>query len=65
MNLKLFSVATTNLFPATNTTTGGQLITEYNMRCRESVEGPESIEYMQGLRFVHSEKDFALYILRS
>ena len=62
MNLKLFNVATTNLFPATNTTTGGQLITEYNMRCRESVEGPESIEYMQGLSFVHSEKDFALYI---
>lgn len=62
MNLKLFNVATTNLFPATNTTTGGQLITEYNMRCRESVEGPENIEYMQGLSFVHSEKDFALYI---
>lgn len=62
MNLKLFSVATTNLFPATNTTTGGQLVTEYNLRARESVEGPESIQYMQGLSFVHSEQDFALYI---
>ena len=62
MNLKLFNVATTNLFPATNTTTGGQLITEYNMRCRESVEGPENIQYMQGLSFVHSETDYALYI---
>lgn len=62
MNLKLFSVATTNLFPATNTTTGGQLVTEYNLRARESVEGPENIQYMQGLSFVHSEQDFALYI---
>lgn len=62
MNLKLFSVATTNLFPATNTTTGGQLVTEYNLRARESVEGPETIQYMQGLSFVHSEQDFALYI---
>ena len=61
MNLRLFNVATTNLFPATNTTTGGQLVTEYNLRSRESVEGPESIEYMQGLTCVHSEQDFALF----
>ena len=60
MNLKLFNVATTNLFPATNTTTGGQLVTEYNLRSRESVEGFESIKYMHGPSFCHSETDFQL-----
>ena len=58
MNLLKFSVNTTNIFPMTNTTTGGQLLTEYNMRSRESVATTEQVEYYVGQTFVHGEKDF-------
>ncbi len=60
MNLIAFPVGTTNLFPAANTVTGGQLMTEFNLRSRESVETPSSIKYIVGPSFAHSMDDFAL-----
>ena len=37
MNFKTFAVGTTNVFPASNTTEGGQYLSEWNLRSRESV----------------------------
>lgn len=58
MNFRRFNVATTNIFPATNSTKGGQLVTEFNLRSRESVYGAESVQYMYGPSFVRGEADF-------
>ena len=65
MNFIKFSTGTTNIFPLANSTTGGQLMTEYNLRSRESVKvGPidhdNRIQYMVGESFVNSEDDFKL-----
>lgn len=60
MNIKTFSVATTNLFPATNTTNGGQLLTEFNLRAKDAVLGFDKVEYMWGPSFTHSDADFAV-----
>ena len=65
MNVKSFSVAATNLFPATNTTKGGQLVTEFNLRSLNSVSGPESVKYMNGPSFTHSESDYYVSIASS
>lgn len=58
MNVKAFSVASTNLFPATNTTKGGQLLTEFNLRSRDSVNSPESVKYMWGPSYCHAKADY-------
>lgn len=65
MNFIKFSTGATNIFPLANSTTGGQLMTEYNLRSRESVKvGPidhdSRIQYMVGESFVNSEDDFKL-----
>ena len=63
MNLSVFNIATTNVFPAANSNAGGQLTTEFNLRSRESVAvGPadegSSISYFVGPSYVHSQEDF-------
>jgi hypothetical protein len=58
MNFIRFSAATTNIFPIANSTKGGQLVTEFNLRSREGVSTPESVEYMIGPSYVHSSSDF-------
>lgn len=58
MNFIKFNVATTNIFPIANTTNGGQLVTEFNLRTRESVASSENVKYMSGQSFVHSNDDF-------
>lgn len=58
MNLIAFPVGTTNIFPIANSVTGGQLLTEFNMRSRESVETNSEIKYMVGPSFTHSMEDF-------
>lgn len=58
MNLLTFSANTTNCFPMANTTTGGQLVTEFNLRSRESVATDANVQYMIGPSYVHSESDF-------
>jgi len=58
MNIPLFPVAITNVFPMANSTNGGQLATEFNMRSRESVATSPEIEYDVGPTYVHSSRDF-------
>lgn len=58
MNFIKFPVEATNIFPIANTVNGGQLVTEYNLRSRESVYSNSSVEYFIGPSFVHSERDF-------
>lgn len=63
MNFIAFPVASTNVFPMANSTAGGQLMTEYNLRSRESIATPENVRYMIGPSYVHSEEDFLVQIL--
>lgn len=60
MNFVVFSAGNINVFPCANTHNGGQLMTEYNLRSRESVDTPEAIQYMSGKSYVHSKDDFAV-----
>lgn len=60
MNFVTFPVATTNVFPMANSTSGGQLLTEFNLRSRESVATPQDIKYMIGPSYTHSIYDFYL-----
>ena len=53
-----FPVNSTNIFPIANSTAGGQLVTEYNLRSRESVGTDSAVQYMIGPSFVHSERDY-------
>lgn len=61
MNFKRFSVGTTNIFPLANSTAGGQLLTEYNLRSRESIDTDPTVEYMIGKSYVHSVDDFKVW----
>lgn len=62
MNFIRFPVAGTNIFPIVNSTSGGQLLTEWNLRSRESVATNENIKYYCGPSYVHSEADFYVRI---
>lgn len=63
MDFKVFNVNTTNIFPMVNTTTGGQLLTEYNLRSINSVLSSESVEFFAGMSVAHSLSDF--YVMTS
>ncbi len=63
MNLIKFPVDTTNIFPCANTTKGGQLVTEFNLKSRESVGTPESVKYRIGPSYVHGLEDFYVSIM--
>lgn len=63
MNIIAFSVDTTNIFPASNTTKGGQLLTEFNLRSRESVATDKNVQYMIGPSYTHSESDFYVSVM--
>lgn len=58
MNLITFPVSTTNIFPSANSTAGGQLLTEFNIRAKDSVATSEKVQYMIGPSYVHGEADF-------
>lgn len=58
MNFITFPVAATNAFPMANTTSGGQLATEFNLKSRESVNTDPEVTFSIGPSFVHSESDF-------
>lgn len=62
MNFITFGVGTTNIFPQANSKVGGQLMTEYNLRSRESINSPEVVKYMIGPSYVHSSTDFEVRI---
>lgn len=58
MNFITFPVATTNIWPASNAVNGGQLVTEWNIRSRETVGTDPAVNYSIGPSFVHGETDF-------
>ena len=57
-NFLKFSTESTNIFPAANSKLGGQLVSEWNLRSRETVSTPSKITYMVGPSYVHSMSDF-------
>ena len=61
MNFVVFPVGTTNIFPLANSSAGGQLLTEFNIRSRESVDTDSTVKYFIGKSFTHSMDDFAVY----
>lgn len=62
MNFITFPASATNLFPAANSTTGSQLLTEWNLKSRESVGTEPDITYTIGPSFVHGDEDFEVSI---
>lgn len=58
MNFIAFPVGTTNIFPIANSSAGGQLLTEFNMRSRESIATNSKVKYFIGPSFTHSQDDF-------
>jgi len=58
MDFVSFPVGTTNIFPLANSTVGGQLLSEWNIRSRESVGTPSSVQYMIGPSYTHNQDDF-------
>lgn len=62
MNFIKFQSDTTNIFPLANSKTGGQLLSEFNLRSRESVYTTPSVKYAVGPSYVHSENDFKVRI---
>lgn len=63
MNLIKFPVDATNIFPCANTTKGGQLVTEYNLKSRECVNTHESVKYKIGPSYVHGLEDFYVSVM--
>lgn len=62
MNISPFSVAQTNIFPIVNSKAGGQYVTEFNLRSRESVATDGNIQYFVGPSYAHGPDDFELSI---
>lgn len=62
MNFTVFSTDTTNIFPIANDTKNGQLLTEYNLRCRESINTDPNVNYMIGPSYCHGELDFNIQL---
>lgn len=60
MNFNLFRANSTNVWPLANDTKGGQLMTEFNLKSRESVNTNETVKYTIGPSFCHSMDDFAV-----
>ena len=63
MHFPTFAVASTNIFPLVNSTKGGQLVTEYNLRSREMVGTDPDITYEVGPSYTHGQSDFAVSLL--
>ena len=63
MHFITFPVATTNIFPLSNSKQGGQLVTEYNLKSRESVATNPDVKYTVGPSFIHSLDDFKVKLL--
>lgn len=58
MNFTTFPVATTTIFPIANSVSGGQLVTEYNLRTRDFVPSWSEITYDSASSYVHGKHDF-------
>lgn len=64
MNFITFSPSMCSIFPMANTVAGGQLVTEYNLKSRETVATDPNITYTIGPSYVHSLTDFEVKILQ-
>ena len=64
MNFVVFPVGTTNIFPLANSSAGGQLLSEMNIRSRESVGTDSRVKYFIGESFTHAAEDFEVQCLR-
>lgn len=62
MNFVTFPVGATNLFPAANSVSGSQLLSEWNLRSREMVSTLSTIRYPVGPSFTHGMDDFEVSI---
>lgn len=60
MNFITFPVSSTNIFPIANSTTGGQLLSEWNLRSRETVATDAEVLYDIGPSYTHSVNDFKI-----
>lgn len=60
MDFLKFTVGATNIFPIANSHLGGQLINEWNLRSRESVNTDPNVQYFIGPSFTHGPEDFAI-----
>lgn len=60
MNFITFPVSTTNIFPIANSSSGGQLLSEWNIRSRETVGTHSEVTYDIGPSFTHSANDFKI-----
>lgn len=63
MHFITFPVATTNIFPLSNSVNGGQLVTEFNLKSRDMVATNPDIQYAVGPSFIHSLNDFKIKLL--
>ena len=63
MNFTTFGTAFTNVFPAANSKYGGQLMTEFNLKCRDTVGTPQVLEYSVGPSYTHDKHDFEVQCL--
>lgn len=59
-----FPVASTNIFPLSNSKSGGQLATEFNLRSIDTVGTPSIVEYHIGPSYVHSMRDYEVSVLK-
>ena len=64
MNFITFPVGSTNIFPAANGKNGSQLLSEWNLRSRETVGTSSQITYEIGPSYVHSPEDFYVRLLQ-
>lgn len=58
MNFVTFPVNSTNIFPIANSKAGGQLLSEFNIRSRETVLTDPNVKYSIGPSYTHSLEDF-------
>jgi len=63
MHFITFPVASTNIFPLSNSTQGGQLVTEFNLKSREMVATNPNVKYPIGPSFLHCKDDFKVKLL--
>lgn len=64
MNFITFPVQSTNLFPAANSKAGSQLLSEWNLKCRETVSTDPNIQYEIGHSFTHDKYDYEVSMLK-
>ena len=64
MHFITFPVASTNIFPLSNSAQGGQLVTEFNLKSRDMVATNPDIHYAVGPSFIHSLDDFKVSLLK-